>query len=274
MNNLISRRRFLGTAAAAGAVSLGCSSGPAPDSAPAKRDFPIVDLHAHPNDQVPISEQVELARQRGVKLGILQHAGLAKYDYPHMISNDELLNQWIATLEPYPVYKGIQAEGLEWPSCFSKHVLARLDYALSDALTLPEPGGGFTKIWEPGLEIGDKQKWMDRYTDFHVEVMASEPIDILANPLFLPETIRGEFDELWTEKRMQTIIGAAVKYTVAIEINSRYQLPGEKFLRLARDAGAKFSFGSNRNGRQVGTIEYSVAMARKLKLTRAQLFAP
>jgi len=194
MNNLISRRRFLGTAAAAGAVSLGCSSGPAPDSAPAKRDFPIVDLHAHPNDQVPISEQVELARQRGVKLGILQHAGLAKYDYPHMISNDELLNQWIATLEPYPVYKGIQAEGLEWPSCFSKHVLARLDYALSDALTLPEPGGGFTKIWEPGLEIGDKQKWMDRYTDFHVEVMASEPIDILANPLFLPETIRGEFD--------------------------------------------------------------------------------
>ncbi len=269
MNQRIPRREFARTIAAAGpgVVLL-------PRRTQAAGGLPAVDLHAHPADDVPLDEQVRHARQRGVKLGILEHAGLPKYDYRHLISTDEDLRRWIAKLAPYPVYKGIQAEGLEWSSCFSRHVIAQLDYVLSDALTLPEKGGGFTKIWLPGLRIPDKQAWMDRYTDFHEEVMSHGPIDILANPLFLPEIIRAEFDSLWTERRMGRIIQAAVRHNVAIELNSRYELPGEKFLRMAKDAGAKFSFGSNRHGREVGTISYCLEMARKLELTPERIFTP
>lgn len=273
MNQRISRRHFLGGAAALSAIGCGAPK-PSPSAAATKLDFPLVDFHAHPGDDMSLADQVKMAAKRGIKLGSLEHAGRQKYDYGHMISNDEQLNAWIAKLAQYPVYKGIQAEGQDWPACFSKEVIAKLDYALSDALTLPEGPNGFTKIWEPGLKIGDQQRWMDRYTEFHVEKMAGEPLDIMANVQFLPEVIRGEADTLWTEKRMRKIIGAAVKYNVAIEINSRYRLPGEKFLRMAKEAGAKFSFGSNQHGAQVAQLGYCVAMAKKLGLERRDMFVP
>lgn len=240
----------------------------------AGRELPLVDYHAHPSDDVPIEKQVEEAARRGVKLGIVEHAGKPGHNYPHLITSDEALRAWIRRLQPLPVYKGVQAEGLDWPEAFSKQAVAELDYVLSDALTLPEPDGTFTEIWRPWVRVDNKQKWMDRYVDFHVEVLEREPIDILANPLFLPECIRADFDMLWTERRMRRIIDAAVKNRVAIEINSRYQLPGERFLRMAKEAGLKFSFGSNLRGLETGRIEYSVEMARKLGLGPDDLFRP
>ncbi len=258
-----------------GAFGAGCRGRrPEPEPAAGKQGLPAVDFHAHPADDVPIADQLAIAREHGVKLGILEHAGPARYEYPHMISDDAALQAWIDRLEPWPVYKGIQAEGQEWPSCFSKEMIAKLDYALSDALTLPNKDGSYTKIWKPGLQVADKQKWMDRYTDFHVEKMAGEPLDIMANVQFLPEALRGEAEVLWTAERMRKIIDAAVKYNVAVEINSRYKLPTEKFLRIAKDAGVKFSFGSNRHGRDVANIAYCVAMARKLGVGRDQIFTP
>lgn len=236
--------------------------------------LPLVDYHAHPADDVPLDRQVAEAAARGVKLGIVEHAGKPGQNYPHLISSDEAMRAWIARLAPLPVYKGIQAEGLDWPEAFSKQVVAELDYVLSDALTLPEPDGSRTEIWRPWVKVDNKQKWMDRYVEFNVEVIEREPIDILANPLFLPECIRAEFDALWTEQRMRRIIDAAVKHRVAIEINSRYRLPGERFLRMAKEAGLKFSFGSNMTGLNSGRIEYCVEVARKLGLTAEHLFRP
>jgi histidinol phosphatase-like PHP family hydrolase len=116
---------------------------------------------------------------------------------------------------------------------------------------------------------------MDRYVDFHVEVMAKEPIDILANPTFLPGMLQPDFDKLWTERRMRTVIEAAKKYGVAIEVNSRYQVPRLAFLQMAKSAGLKFSFGSNMHTADgIGNIGYCVDMYRKVGLTRGQFFRP
>ena len=283
MHKSISRRTFLGgaaggsalsfglAAAGAGALSSGCGK---TEQAPEELDFPIVDYHAHPSKDVPLAEVVRLCDERGVKVGLVEHAGAEGENYANLISTDEAMRRHIAMLAPFPVYKGIQAEGLNWPACFSKDVVAQLDYALSDALTLPQKDGTREEIWRPSVTIDDKQEFMDRYTDFNVEVMAREPIDIMANPLFLPTRIAAEFDLLWTDLRMRRIADAAVKYNVAIEINSRYQLPGLKFLRMAKDAGARLSFGTNTSGSNVGKLDYSIAMAKKLKLTSADIFTP
>jgi len=270
MRNSVSRRRFLGCAAA-GSLAIGCG---APPPASEEFDLPLVDYHAHPSEEVPLDEVVRLCEERGVKVGVVEHAGTKGQNYPNLISTDEDMRRHIATLESFPVYKGIQAEGLDWPTCFSKDVVAQLDYVLSDALTLPQEDGTRVEIWRPWVTVDDKQDFMDRYTDFNVEVMAREPIDIMANPLFLPRCIAEEFDTLWTEQRMQRIIDAAVNYNVAIEINSRSGLPGEKFLVMAKQAGAKFSFGTNTSGRNVGKLDDAVEMAVKLGLRRADIFTP
>jgi histidinol phosphatase-like PHP family hydrolase len=120
----------------------------------------------------------------------------------------------------------------------------------------------------------DKQSFMDRYVDWHVQVMAKEPFDILANVSWLPAGMAEEWETYWTPSRMTKVIEAAVKYGVALEINSRYNLPKLSFLKLAKAAGVKFSFGSNGRYPDMGKLEHCQSMAKALDLKPSDMFAP
>ena len=115
---------------------------------------------------------------------------------------------------------------------------------------------------------------MDMYVDKIVTVLNNEPIDIFVNPTFLPVVIADEYDVLWTPERMDKVIKAAVKNDVAIEINARYRIPSKAFIKRAREAGAKFSFGTNNGGRELGHLEYCRRMARECGLTIKDMFSP
>ena len=264
--NTLSRRRFLTLGAAAALPSLAQS---APDG------IPLIDYHAHLNREVTLDKAVEISQKRGYKFGILEHAGTKANRYPALLSNDDDLKAWLARLEGKPVFKGIQAEWTDWMGCFSKAMVAKLDYVLSDALTMPDKQGNPVRLWNPDVRVDDAQDFMDRYADFHVQIMAKEPLDIIANPTFLPAAIEKDYERLWTEKRMRTVIDAAVRYGVAIEINSRYKLPGRKFLEMAKSARAKFSFGSNlQTAAEIGNIDWSIETARQLGLKADDFFRP
>ena len=97
---------------------------------------------------------------------------------------------------------------------------------------------------------------MDRFVDWHVEVMAKEPFDILANTTWLPAGLAEQWETYWTPPRCRKVIDAALKYGVALEISSSYKLPKLPFLKLAKAAGAKFSFGSNGRYPNMGKLEY------------------
>jgi len=276
MNNTLSRRRFLGRTAAGCALSflLPKSFAAAADPASAAGlDFPLVDFHVH-LDNSTIDKVVALSQERGVKFGIVEHAGTKENKYPVVLSNDTELKRYLALLEGKPVFKGVQAEWLDWMGCFSPEALAQLDFVLSDAMTFPGKDGQRMKLWEKGAETGDPQRFMDRYADWHVEIMVKEPLDIFANITWLPSALAADYDMLWTEARMKKIIDAAVKYGVALEISSSYRLPKLPFLKLAKAAGAKFSFGSNGRYPNMGKLDYSVAMAKQLELKRSDLFTP
>ncbi len=271
MTTQISRRSFLKGAAAAGALcTLPASSWAAQAN---EFDFPIVDYHVH-LDNSTIEKVLPLGEERGVKFGIVEHAGTKENKYPVVLSDDTALKAQLAKLEGKPVFRGIQAEWLDWRGCFSAEVVGQLDYALSDAMTIRGPNGQRVKMWEPGYEIGEKQAFMDRYVDWHVEIMATEPLDIFANLTWLPDSLMAEYDSLWTPARMQKIIEAALKYGVALEISASYKIPRLPFLKLAKSAGAKFSFGSNGRYPKMGKLEYCLDTARALELTKANMFSP
>jgi histidinol phosphatase-like PHP family hydrolase len=274
--NQLSRRSFL-THGAAVAAALGPSGRliAAEAAGPDKKSdlsFPLVDYHVH-RDNTTLDKLLEISRQKGVKFGIVEHAGIKAIKYPVMLSTDDELKRYITSLEGKPVYKGIQAEYVNWMDCFSKEVVAQLDYVLTDAMTIRQDGKP-QKMWEPGLKIGNTQRFMDAYVDFYVEILTTEPIDILANASWLPGAISKEYDALWSEKRVQKVVDAAVKYGVAIEISSSLCLPKLLWLKMAKEAGVRFSFGSNIRGPEVGKMDYCVEMAKKLGLTREQMFTP
>ena len=212
---------------------------------------------------------MELSQERGVRFGIVEHGGRGE-----TIDDDAALKPYIQSLDGQPVYTGIQAEGLDWVRCFSREVVAQLDFVLSDALTFPEPDGRRVRLWTPEVNIEDEQDFMDRYVDFNVSVLSATPIDIMANPTFLPSCIADQYDALWTEDRMKKVIEAAVKNEVAIEINARYSIPSVSFIRIAKNSGVRFSFGSNSHGEDAGKLDYCLEIVKKCGLTREDMFMP
>ena len=273
---LISRRHFLASGTALAAAAITARSQAAEGVTPIDSqglDFPLIDFHVH-LDKSTIELVAELGRQRGVKFGIVEHAGTRENVYPKVLTNDAEMKDYLTMLEGHGVYKGIQAEWTDWMSCFSREVLAQLDFVLTDAMTMPGVNGQRQKLWEPGYDFANKEKFMDHYVDWHVKTMAKEPIDILANVTWLPPVLLPDYDVLWTESRMAKVIEAAVKHGVAIEISSSYKLPKLPFLKLAKAAGAKFTLGSNGRYPKMGLLDHSVAMAKELGLKKPDMFLP
>lgn len=237
--------------------------------------IPHVDYHAHPENGMTVEKALAISRRRNVKLGLVEHAGVKESPASHRLSTDAELRAWIQSLAGKPVFCGIQAEGMDWFRQFSKSTIAQLDYVLGDALTLPDRSGKPIKLWTPAFQTSNPQDFMDRYVDYHLEVMARQPLDILANPTFLPAPLQPDASRLWTESRMRRIVDAAKKYTIAIEINTKYQVPAMPFLEMAKSAGLQFSFGSNaHDAAAIGQIDFCVETWKKLHLTPDRFFRP
>ena len=240
-------------------------------------DFPIEDLHVH-LDNSTIDKVVPLAKERGVKFGIVEHAGTKENQYPIVLSNDAELKAYVAMLEGQPVYKGIQAEWTDWMRCFSRDALARLDFILTDTMTFPGKDGRRVKLWLEGAEakvgLTDKEAFMDRYVDWHIEIISRQPIDLLANVSWLPGSMAGEYEKFWTEARVKRVLDAALKFGVALEISASFKLPRLSFLRQAKAAGVRFCLGSNGRYPNMGQLGWSLEMARTLGLKKSDLYTP
>ncbi|MFC2075542.1 hypothetical protein ACFLT7_00525 [candidate division KSB1 bacterium] len=267
-----SRRNFLKTAGMVSVLaSVSSCAKKEPEYAEAARElgFLLADLHVHIDDQLTVRGALKLSSRRGVKFGLVVHAGAEG------LKDDPALLAYIESLKKHPVFIGIQAEGPDWTKNFSEQAIAQLDFVLTDALKFPRADGTIMRLWQPDeVKIPDKQAFMDRYVDYHVDILSHQPIDIIANPTYLPEVLVPEYDDLWTEARMERIIDSAVENDVALEINARYRVPSADFVRLALAKGAKFSFGSNYHGEEVGKLDYCIYTAFGCGLEKKDIFIP
>jgi len=233
-------------------------------------DFPIVDYHVHLKGGLTLEEAVAAAEQRGITFGVAENCGVG-----FRVTDDAGLREYLKKLQGRPVYKAMQAEGREWVGLFSEEMIARFDYVFTDSMTFTDHRGKRVRLWMPDeVQVDDKQAFMEMLVAKTVQILNTEPIDIYVNPTFLPACIADEYDALWTDERMGKVIAAAVKNDVAIEINARFRLPSEAFIRKAKKAGAKFAFGTNNGGKDLGLLAYSRQMARRCGLTKDDMFVP
>jgi len=237
-------------------------------------DLPRVDLHAHidgesPGDRsIKPSEATAIAQKLGVRLGILGEGGCSGE-----IHNDETLAKFLDSLADQPVWRGLQVYGFGWPKCLSKANLDRLDYIAADALIFPQAGAKSIWLWLPSVQFPDPQDFMNRYVEHNLRVL-SQPIQVWANPTYLPESLQPRYDALWTPERMDQVIAAVVKNGIAIEINAHFRIPSVAFIKRAKVAGAKFSIGSNRHVEGIGEIDYCLRTARECGLIAHDFYVP
>ncbi|MGO9274388.1 MAG: family 16 glycoside hydrolase [Terriglobia bacterium] len=233
--------------------------------------FPVVDYHVHLKGGLTLGEALANSRRLGIMYGIAVNGGLK---FP--ITNDAGVLDFLASMKGQPAFIGLQGEGREWVTLFSRETIAKFDYIFTDCMTFTDDGGVRRRLWIPEEvgEIRDPERFMEMLVSRIVGILQREPIDIHANPTFLPDAIARDYDRLWTPERMQRVIEAAKANDVAIEINNRYRIPSAAFIQRAKSAGVKFSFGTNNGNSNLGRIEYALAMVKQCGLGWQDIFMP
>ena len=227
-----------------------------------KKGFEITDYHVHLKGGLTIDQLLEHSAKTGIKYGVAVNGGIG---FP--VQNDSALSKYYQSMKSYPVFHALQAEGREWVTLFSPDSVALFDYVFTDAMTFTDADGHRNRLWiKNEVYITDPQVFMDYLVNQIETIFSSENVDIYVNPTFLPDTIQLLYDELWTEQRMKRVINVLKDNKIALEINSRFKLPSPAFIKLAKEAGVKFTMGTNNATADLGYLEYGLKMISECNL--------
>lgn len=234
-------------------------------------NFPVIDLHTHLKGGLTHADVVRRFHRTGINAGIAVNCGLG-----FAVTNDAGIDRELAELRQPLTFAAMQAEGREWVNLFSLPAVARFDYVFTDAMTIVNDRGKRMRLWiRDEVEVGDPEAFMDLLVGRTEAILDREPVDIWVNPTYLPDVIAADYDRLWTAPRRQRVIAAAVRNGIAIEINDRLRLPSATFIREAKAAGARFTFGTNNGGRHdLGTLDYCVRIVEECQLRWQDFWMP
>jgi len=236
-----------------------------------KKNIPLMDLHVHLKSGLTMDQALSNARKYGLTYGIAVNCGL-KTD----IETEDALREFLAYYKKPPgTYLALQAEGREWLDLFTKETRSKFDYVFTDAMTWTNKTGKRMRLWiKEETEVGDPQDFMDQLVEA-IENVLTEPIDIYVNPTYLPDEIADQYDELWTPERMDRVIKSLVENKVAFEINDRRKIPSATFIKRAKKAGVKFTFGTNNSGPDdLGHLAYCIEMIEECDLKSDDMWQP
>lgn len=236
------------------------------------RGIPLMDLHVHLKGGLTLEDALAHAKSYGFTYGIAYNCGL-KMGF----ESDDSLRTFVREYrKPAGTYLAMQAEGREWLDMFSKETIDLFDYVFTDAMTWTNKDGMRMRLWIPEeTEIGNPQVFMEQLVDNIESILDNEPVDIYVNATYLPEALSERYDELWTPERMDRVIEALKRNYVAMEISARYKIPSDTFIKRAKKAGVKFTFGTNNAGAQdLGRLEYCLDMIRNCDLTAEDIWVP
>jgi histidinol phosphatase-like PHP family hydrolase len=241
------------------------------------------DLHAHTtmsDGALPLEEVVSLARERGVKIGIADH--VSTRNRQRFVATEAQLRRYLDALDGVPVFHSAE---FCWCDSFYEDIppelMARFDYRIGSNHGFALPDGTMGSPWWTSLPA----PWRDR-PDEVMEIMVhnlcdlvrSMPIEIVAHPTFMPAALlelEPDVHAWWTEEREDRFVEAVVESGVAMEISNRYRLPHDRLLRKAKEAGARFSLGSDgHTAAQVARLEWATETARRVGIGDPDLFVP
>jgi len=235
-----------------------------------EQGFSLVDFHTHLRGGLTLDGVLGRMHQTGIGAGVAVNGG---QDFP--VKNDKAAEAFLKSVRGQPVFIGMQAEGREWVRLFSPEMVARFDYVFTDAMTLTDTRGRRSRLWvKEEVDASNPQAFMDHLVKTTEEILDREPIDFLANPTYLPGVLAKDHDRLWTAERMRRVIDALVRNQVALEINDRLGLPRPALIKLAKEAGIQFTFGTNNTDRPPGRLEYCLRIVEECALTPDDFWSP
>jgi histidinol phosphatase-like PHP family hydrolase len=241
------------------------------------------DLHCHTtmsDGRLALEEVAEAARAKGVQVGIADH--VSTRNPAMMISTEAEVREYLAKLEGAPVFRSAEFCWCDdlWRT-LPAEVMERFDYRVGSNHGFWLPDGSTASPWWQSLPAPwdrEPQRLMEIMVRNLCDLVRVMPIQIVAHSTFMPAAftaLERDVHAWWTEEREDRFVDALREGGVAMEISNRYRLPHDRLLIRAREAGVRFSLGSDgHSAKQVAELGWAAETARRVGIGEGQMFAP
>ena len=240
-----------------------------------QQNFPVIDYHVHLKGGLTKEMAHAMSMNYGINYGVAPNAG--EGGVGRMLANDQEVYEYYEEVKPLPFLCGVQGEGRKWTATFSQEALGTFDYLFTDAMTIMDHKNRNSRIYraeEVHYDGVTKEEYMEQIVDQTVKILTNEPADIFANPTYIPEDMQADYDQYWTDERINRVLDVMKEHSIALEINPRYMIPSLKIIRMAKERGLKFVFGTNNVDANFGKLEYCIEAIKECGITIDDLWFP
>ena len=240
-----------------------------------QQNFPVIDYHVHLKGGLTKEMAHALSMNYGINYGVAPNAG--EGGVGRMLADDKEVYEYFEEVKPLPFLCGVQGEGRKWTATFSQEALGIFDYLFTDAMTIMDHKNRNSRIYraeEVHYDGVTKEQYMDQIVDQTVKILTNEPVDIFANPTYIPEDMQADYDKYWTDERINRVLDVMQEHNIALEINPRYKIPSMKIIQMAKDRGMKFVFGTNNVDANFGKLKYCIEAIEQCGITTKDFWFP
>jgi len=227
----------------------------------------IADLHTHTvfsDGRLSPEEVLQIASDKGYRVGLADHCGPGNFQ----LDSEGRFEKYLSAIQGLPVYRAVELDlGREIPVL--RQSLKRCHYLIGGVHS-----AGPIDFFDPQITEVDLTILLDEMLEIISRQSRKYSFDILAHPGLLPCNFREQQDAITDGWRVK-LVELALKCNLAIELSSRWMVPDLKLATMAKEAGLKFSLGSDGHGAdKMCRLDYSLELAGKLELTDRDLFWP
>lgn len=227
----------------------------------------IADLHNHTvfsDGKLTASEVYRAACSKGYRAGIADHCG----DGDFQINDDQQFCRYLDSLEGLNVFRSAELD-LGTEIRVSDKLLNSCDYLIGGVHSI-----GGLDFFDQAAVLPHPENIIENMLQLIDARAGKYGFDILAHPGLLPVALRKSKDKLLDKKWSQRLIELALKHGFALEISSRWELPSYDTIRMAVEAGATFSLGSDGHcSDTVCNLDISLAMIEKALVPEDLIFS-
>jgi histidinol phosphatase-like PHP family hydrolase len=227
----------------------------------------IADLHTHTvysDGRLSPKEVLQIASDMGYRVGLADHCGPGNFQ----LDSQYRFEKYMDAIQCLPVYRAVELDlGREIP--VSHENLKRCHYLIGGVHS-----SGPMDFFDPKITEIDLALLLDEMLEIIGRQSQRYSFNILAHPGLLPCNFRKQQEAITSGWRVK-LVELALKCNLAIELSSRWLVPDFKLAAMAKEAGLKFSLGSDGHGAdKMCRLDYSLELAGKLELTDRDLFWP
>jgi histidinol phosphatase-like PHP family hydrolase len=232
-----------------------------------------VDLHIHTkfsDGKLSLDEAYRVAHVKGLKyIAITDHYSEFSA-LPNRMSKRDL-GGYLESLGRVPAFKGLEVEIMEDGSVsMSEKTGNDFDVIVGGLHSIHSVR--FSRDLTPIL---DAKGFLDDARVTLIKAMESRCLDVLAHVTWFPPSLFSRMRKVVDAEWIASVIEAASDFGVAIELNGRWRLPNEDWVKRCVHRGVQLSLGSDAHTMHaIGNTDHGVRLLTDLQVPKDLVYLP